>query len=135
MSHKTWGGWPIVHAEMSYSVTKVKDVCLLTLSHTMWVLGVSWFHTENTVIVSRIERYLFFVQCNGTHVLECLEEVSQNMYCISSVIEYIVIEVSQNIPFYTYSVTLAYNRISIIIYLRHLFWSVYSETLTLEIYS
>ena len=44
-----------------------------------------------------------------------VEEASQNMYCISSVIEYIIMEVSQNIPIFTYSVTLAYNGISIII--------------------
>ena len=36
-----------------------------------------------------------------------LEEVSQNMYCILSVIEYIIMEVSQNISIYSYSVTLA----------------------------
>ena len=47
-----------------------------------------------------------------------VEEVSQNMYCISSVIEYIIMAVSQNIPIYSYSVTLAYNGISIIIYLK-----------------
>ena len=33
------------------------------------------------------------------------------MYYISSFIEYILMEVSQNIPIYTYSVTLAYNGI------------------------
>ena len=67
-----------------------------------------------------------------------VEEVSQNMYCISSVIEYIIMEVSQNIPIYSYSVTLAYNGISIIIYLKTpalecIFsdtwsWSIFSDT-------
>ena len=47
-----------------------------------------------------------------------VEEVPQNMYCIWSVIEYIIMEVSQNISLYTYSVTLAYNMISIMIYLK-----------------
>ena len=47
-----------------------------------------------------------------------VEEVSQNMYCILSVIEYIIREVSQNIPIYTYSATLAYNRIYILLYLK-----------------
>ena len=47
-----------------------------------------------------------------------LGEVSQNIYCISSFIEYIIKEVSQNIPIYWYSVTLAYNGISNIIYLQ-----------------
>ena len=47
-----------------------------------------------------------------------VEEVSQNMYCISSATEYIILEVSQNIPIYKYSVTLAYNGISLIIYLK-----------------
>ena len=36
------------------------------------------------------------------------EEVLQNMYCISSAIYYIIIEVSQNIPIFTYYVILAY---------------------------
>ena len=44
-----------------------------------------------------------------------IEKVPQNMHSISSVIEYIIMEVSQNIPIYTYSVILAYNGISIII--------------------
>ena len=43
-----------------------------------------------------------------------IEEVPLNMYCISSVTEYIIIEVSQNIPIYTYSATFAYNGISFI---------------------
>ena len=38
------------------------------------------------------------------------------MYCMSSVIEYIMMEVSQNIPIHLYSVTLVYNGVSIIIY-------------------
>ena len=40
------------------------------------------------------------------------------MYCISSATEYIIMEISQNIPIYTYSATLAYYSISIIIYLK-----------------
>ena len=47
-----------------------------------------------------------------------VEDVLQNMYCISSVIEYIIMAVSQNIPIYSYSVTLAYIGIYIIIYLK-----------------
>ena len=47
-----------------------------------------------------------------------IEEVPHNMYCSSSFIEYIIMEVSQNITIYTYSVTLAYNGISIITYLK-----------------
>ena len=64
--------------------------------------------------------------------------MSQNIYCISSVIEYILIELSQNKPIYWYSVTLAYNGISIIIYLKTptlecifsdtCFWSIFSNT-------
>ena len=50
--------------------------------------------------------------------MSAVEEVSQNMYCISSVIEYMIMEVSENIPIHTYSVTLAYNGISILIYLK-----------------
>ena len=44
-----------------------------------------------------------------------IEKVPQNMHGISSVIEYIIMEVSQNISIYTYSVILAYNGISILI--------------------
>ena len=44
--------------------------------------------------------------------------MSQNMYCITSVIEYIIMEMSKNIPIYTYSVRFAYNGISIITYLQ-----------------
>ena len=40
------------------------------------------------------------------------------MYCISSVIEYIIMEVSQNVPIFSYSVTLAYNGIYIKIYFK-----------------
>ena len=45
-------------------------------------------------------------------------EVLQNMYCISSATEYVIMKVSQNIPIYTYSTTLAYNLILILIYLK-----------------
>ena len=53
------------------------------------------------------------------HVEECIlkvfgdkdiifiEEVSQNMYCISSVLECVKIEISKIIPIYSYSVTLS----------------------------
>ena len=47
-----------------------------------------------------------------------IEEVSQNMYCISSVLEYVKIEVSKIIPIYSYSVTLAYNGISNVMCLK-----------------
>ena len=47
-----------------------------------------------------------------------IEEVLRNMFCISSATEYIIMEVPKNIPIYTYSGTLAYNGISIIIYLK-----------------
>ena len=47
-----------------------------------------------------------------------VKEVPLNMYCISSATEFIIIEVSQNIPIYTHSVTLAYHGIFIIIYLK-----------------
>ena len=58
-----------------------------------------------------------------------LEEVSQNMYCILSVIEYIIMEVSQNISIYSYSVTLAYNGITIRIYLKtHTLECIFSHT-------
>ena len=40
------------------------------------------------------------------------------MYCILSATKYIKIKVSQNIPIYTYSATLAFNRISILKYLK-----------------
>ena len=54
------------------------------------------------------------------------------MFWVLSATEYIIMEVSQKIPIYTYSATLAFNGISIIIYLRT---PVYSETLGLEVYS
>ena len=60
-------------------------------------------------------------------ILMHVEEVSQNMYCILSVIEYIIREVSQNIPIYTYSATLAYNGISIKIYLKTTCFRVYIQ--------
>ena len=53
-----------------------------------------------------------------------------SLNCISSVIEYIIMEAQQNISIHTYSMTLPYNGISIIY-----FKSVYSETLGLEVYS
>ena len=66
------------------------------------------------------------------------EEVLHNIYCISSVIEYIIMEVSQNIPIYWYSVTVDYNGIFIILYLKTpalecIFsnswsWSIFSHT-------
>ena len=40
------------------------------------------------------------------------------MYCISNVIEYIMMEVWQNIPINAYSVTLVFNGISIMRYLK-----------------
>ena len=45
-----------------------------------------------------------------------VEEVPMKIYCISSVTENIAMEVPQKIPVYTFSVTLAYNGISIIIF-------------------
>ena len=47
-----------------------------------------------------------------------VEDVSQKMYFISSIIEYVIMEVSQNILICSYSMTLAYNGISIRIYLK-----------------
>ena len=47
-----------------------------------------------------------------------IEEVLQNIYCISSAIEYLLMEVLQNIPIYWHSVTLGYNGIFNIIYLK-----------------
>ena len=47
-----------------------------------------------------------------------VEELSQNMYCISSVIENVIIKMSENIPIYSYYVTIAYNGIFIIMYLK-----------------
>ena len=34
---------------------------------------------------------------------KCVEELPHNMYCISSVIEYNIMKVAQNIPIYTCS--------------------------------
>ena len=45
-----------------------------------------------------------------------VEEVPQNMYCIPSATENILMEVPQKIRIYTFSVTLAYNGISITIF-------------------
>ena len=65
-----------------------------------------------------------------------VEEGSQNMYCMSSVIEYIIMEMPQNIPIYTHSVTLAYNGISIIINLKTLALEcIIIYTLDLAVYS
>ena len=71
--------------------------------------------------------YIIVVLCTGVFIcfqkITCrniVEEVLQNMYCILSVIEYIKMEASQNIPLYSYSVTLAYNMISLKIYLKTL---------------
>ena len=48
-----------------------------------------------------------------------MKEVTENMYCIiSSVLEYITIDVSESIPILTYSASLSYNEISILIYLK-----------------
>ena len=51
-------------------------------------------------------------------VLEVIEEVLTNIYCISSATENIIMEVPQKIPIYTFSVALAYNGISIVIFLN-----------------
>ena len=52
------------------------------------------------------------------YIFKILEERWQNMYFISSVIEYIIMVVSQNMPIYTYSLTLAHNGIFIKLYLK-----------------
>ena len=57
-------------------------------------------------------------QCRDKYMWLYIEEVPQNIYDILSVIKYIIIEMSQNIPIYTYSVTPVYNGISIITYLN-----------------
>ena len=65
-----------------------------------------------------------------------VEEVLQSMYGISSDIENTKMEVSQDITIYTYSVKLAYNWISIIIYLKTpVLYCIYSKTLGHEVYS
>ena len=61
--------------------------------------------------------------------LYTVEEVPQNMYCVSSVIEYIILEVSQNIQFFTFSVTLVYNGIFLNKYLNtHALECIFRET-------
>ena len=73
---------------------------MITIGHTPSVL--------NMLTNDNFSSYLISMR-------HTVKEVSQNMYCVSSATEYIIMEVSQNIPNYTYS---AYNGISIIIYLK-----------------
>ena len=47
-----------------------------------------------------------------------VEEVPQNIYCISSATENIIMEVPQKIPFYTFSTTLVFNGIFIIVFFK-----------------
>ena len=49
-----------------------------------------------------------------------VEEVSLKMYSISSATKNIIMEVPQKIPFFTFSVALACNGISIILFLTNL---------------
>ena len=65
----------------------------------------------------------------------CIKEVSQNRYFISSATENIIMKVHQKILIYTFSATLAFIKISIIIFLSHLIYSVFSKTLDLQIFS
>ena len=57
------------------------------------------------------------------------------MFCIPSATENIIMKVPQKILNKTFSATLAYNGISIRIFLSHLLSSVFSSTLGLQIFS
>ena len=51
-------------------------------------------------------------------LLNLVEEVPQNMYCISSATENIIMEVPQKISKSAFSATLAYNGIDILIFFK-----------------
>ena len=55
---------------------------------------------------------------NAVPTIFHIEEVPMKIYCISSATENIVMEVPEKISIYTFSVALAYNEISIIIFLK-----------------
>ena len=50
--------------------------------------------------------------------MKAIEEVPQKIYCISCATENIIMEVPQKISIYAFSVALAYNGISILIFLK-----------------
>ena len=115
------------HLVIKTLIMKRLDILIL---HLFWLFVISFSHS----LIHKL-----FDEQIGYHSRRIyrVEEVSQNIFCISSVIECIIIEVSQNIPIYWYSVTLAYtgNLHYNMFKVKDTCFRVHSPTLGLEVYS